>query len=168
MGEKKITLHYKIEAMPTWIEALKIYNAKGDWCVPKKGTPEYEDVRVIMRGGIREKPRHGHTREDVEKKRKLDELKEWREFFKEHKYRTVAWQYMMLEFDGHYDIMEQLEGYNPNLGAYFTINRKGEVELEDDNGLGKTMAEVVMLSEDDDLADLYAEAYNKLKKIYKR
>lgn len=36
--------------MSTWIEALKEWNTKrgGVWCVPKKGSPEYEQVREIM------------------------------------------------------------------------------------------------------------------------
>lgn len=34
-----------------WIEALKKYNEKkGNWCVPKKGTKEYDEVRKIMDG----------------------------------------------------------------------------------------------------------------------
>ena len=32
-----------------WIEALKKWNEKNDkWCVPRKGTPEYQEVRKIM------------------------------------------------------------------------------------------------------------------------
>lgn len=31
-----------------WIEALKIYNQGRKWCVPKKGTKEYEIVKKIM------------------------------------------------------------------------------------------------------------------------
>ena len=34
-----------------WIDALKIYNAGKMWCVPRKGTPEYDEVRRIMSGG---------------------------------------------------------------------------------------------------------------------
>ena len=34
-----------------WIEALKKFNAgKGEWCVPKKGTPEHEEVLSLMPG----------------------------------------------------------------------------------------------------------------------
>jgi len=32
-----------------WITALKKWNEKNEkWCVPRKGTPEYEEVRKIM------------------------------------------------------------------------------------------------------------------------
>ncbi len=33
-----------------WLEALKIYNRghNGAWCIPKKGTQEYEKVKNIM------------------------------------------------------------------------------------------------------------------------
>lgn len=32
-----------------WIEALKLYNkGKGMWCIAKKGTPEYDEVKKIM------------------------------------------------------------------------------------------------------------------------
>ena len=32
-----------------WIEALKEYNkGKTSWCVVKKGTPEYNEVKKIM------------------------------------------------------------------------------------------------------------------------
>ena len=34
-----------------WVEALKIYNSnRGMWCVPKKGTDDYNDVMKIMKG----------------------------------------------------------------------------------------------------------------------
>jgi len=42
-----------IEMALKWIEALKIWNAKhnpGKWCVARKGSPEYDQVRAIMRG----------------------------------------------------------------------------------------------------------------------
>lgn len=35
-----------------WIEALKKWNKDRDtWCLPKKGTKEYMEVRKIMEGG---------------------------------------------------------------------------------------------------------------------
>jgi hypothetical protein len=36
--------------MPSlWITALQQYNGtKGPWCVPRKGTKEYDDVKAIM------------------------------------------------------------------------------------------------------------------------
>ena len=35
-----------------WLEALKVWNARrgGKYTIPKKGTPEYEEVRSIMSG----------------------------------------------------------------------------------------------------------------------
>jgi hypothetical protein len=34
-----------------WVQALKIFNEKKDkWCIPRKGTPEYEEVQRIRRG----------------------------------------------------------------------------------------------------------------------
>jgi hypothetical protein len=35
-----------------WIEALKVWNAKrknSGWCVPRKGTPDYNEVMALMR-----------------------------------------------------------------------------------------------------------------------
>ena len=38
--------------MPTWIEALKIWNKdKPTWCIPKKDTAEYQQVKKIMGTG---------------------------------------------------------------------------------------------------------------------
>ena len=37
--------------MPTWIQALKIYNDDKMWCIPRKGTPEHAEVKAIMAGG---------------------------------------------------------------------------------------------------------------------
>jgi hypothetical protein len=35
--------------MPSWLSALKIWNkGTGKWCIPKKGTPEYDEVLKIM------------------------------------------------------------------------------------------------------------------------
>lgn len=31
-----------------WVDALKIYNKDKKFCVPKKGTPEYDEVKKIM------------------------------------------------------------------------------------------------------------------------
>ena len=41
-----------------WIEALKVWNGKrnvGMWCVPKKGSQEYDEVIAIMTMGNMEK-----------------------------------------------------------------------------------------------------------------
>jgi hypothetical protein len=38
--------------MMTWIEALRKWNSsKKTWCIPKKGTREYEEVLAIQREG---------------------------------------------------------------------------------------------------------------------
>ena len=35
-----------------WVEALKKFNSgKGEWCVPRKGTREYDEVMSIMNSG---------------------------------------------------------------------------------------------------------------------
>lgn len=46
--------------MVKWTEALKEWNAKhngGKWCVPKKGTKEYEMVMKIVKGEKPEEPK---------------------------------------------------------------------------------------------------------------
>ena len=42
--------------MPTWIEALKQWNAKkgGKYVIPKKGTKEHDEVKAMM--GKKEDP----------------------------------------------------------------------------------------------------------------
>jgi len=35
-------------AQSTWIQALKIHNKGGNWCVPKKGSSEYDKVKATM------------------------------------------------------------------------------------------------------------------------
>ena len=77
-----------------WVEALKIWNAEhnpGKWCVAKKGTPEYAQVRAIMdkdkpkkverKAGAKEKPAakmdmsiYGDPSADKEASRKKAEL----------------------------------------------------------------------------------------------
>ena len=38
--------------MPSWIEALKTWNkGHSSWCIPRKDTPEYAEVRKIMNTG---------------------------------------------------------------------------------------------------------------------
>ena len=34
-----------------WLEALKIFNKNKKWTIPKKGTPEYNKVKMIMDSG---------------------------------------------------------------------------------------------------------------------
>jgi hypothetical protein len=44
--------------MPSWIAALKTYNARQPaWCIPRKGTDEYNKVRKIMSGEKTKKPK---------------------------------------------------------------------------------------------------------------
>jgi len=52
-----------------WIEALKVYNAGKMWCVPRKGTPEYDEVKKIMN---RTKPAEVEKR-NVERREKATE-----------------------------------------------------------------------------------------------
>jgi hypothetical protein len=43
--------HFLIEMVNSWISALKKWNSQqgsGHWCVPKKGTKDYEEVRKFM------------------------------------------------------------------------------------------------------------------------
>ena len=45
-----------------WIEALKEYNKGHDkWCVVKKGTPEYNEVKKIMERKQGKTPKEAHT-----------------------------------------------------------------------------------------------------------
>ena len=35
----------------SWLQALKVFNSGGNnWCIPRKGTPEYDEVKAIMHG----------------------------------------------------------------------------------------------------------------------
>jgi hypothetical protein len=44
--------------MPSWIAALKTYNSRQPaWCIPRKGTDEYNKVRKIMSGEKTKKPK---------------------------------------------------------------------------------------------------------------
>ena len=52
-----------------WIDALKVYNAGKIWCVPRKGTPEYDEVKKIMN---RTKPEEVEKR-NVERREKATE-----------------------------------------------------------------------------------------------
>jgi len=58
-----------------WVDALKLYNqGKGGWCIPRKGTKEYDEVRKIMGGSkpapptdkaMRAESKPKHLKEDV-------------------------------------------------------------------------------------------------------
>lgn len=53
-----------------WIEALKKWNQKNDnWCLPKKGSKGYLEVRKLMEGGSSE----GTKSTTVEVKRTRDD-----------------------------------------------------------------------------------------------
>lgn len=63
-----------------WIEALKEWNTKqgGKWCIPKKGSPEYDAVKKIMGGGKAEEkkaptPKKAPSAKKEEPKPKKDE-----------------------------------------------------------------------------------------------
>jgi len=36
--------------MLSWLEALKVWNTGRMWCIPRKGTKEYDEVKAIMKG----------------------------------------------------------------------------------------------------------------------
>jgi flagellar biosynthesis GTPase FlhF len=55
-----------------WIEALKQYNAGKSWCVPRKGTPEYDEVKKIMN---RTKPEEVEKRNVERREKSLEQLK---------------------------------------------------------------------------------------------
>ena len=53
-----------------WVDALKLYNqGKGGWCIPRKGTKEYDEVRKLMgvkaEKGLRKEDKPKHLKEDV-------------------------------------------------------------------------------------------------------
>jgi hypothetical protein len=56
-GGNKIPASNKMK----WIDALKEWNGKrgGSWCVPRKGTPEYDEVKALMQPAENEKPNLG-------------------------------------------------------------------------------------------------------------
>ena len=55
-----------------WIDALKVYNAGKMWCVPRKGTPEYDEVRKIMN---RTKPEEVEKRNVERREKAAEQLK---------------------------------------------------------------------------------------------
>ena len=57
-----------------WIEALKVYNqGKGSWCIARKGTPEYDEVKRIM----------GHSKPEAVAKRNEERGEKVKEQLKE-------------------------------------------------------------------------------------
>jgi len=55
--------------MTTWIEALKKWNAgKPAWCIPRKGSKEYDEVKAIMARKFKftKKPAPKNTIEEVQ------------------------------------------------------------------------------------------------------
>ena len=55
-----------------WIDALKVYNAGKMWCVPRKGTPEYDEVKKIMN---RTKPAEVEQRNVERREKSMEQLK---------------------------------------------------------------------------------------------
>jgi transposase len=53
-----------------WLEALKVFNKGKKWTIPKKGTPEYNKVKMIMDSGKKttktKKMKKGGGLEEVE------------------------------------------------------------------------------------------------------
>lgn len=57
-----------------WIEALKVYNqGKGSWCIARKGTPEYDEVKRIMNSS---KPEAVAKRNEERGEKVKEQLKE--------------------------------------------------------------------------------------------
>jgi len=61
--------------MSVWISALREWNGSGTWCIPKKGTDDYNEVKVIMnrmRGGSpkRKTPRKKKPKSKTPRKKK--------------------------------------------------------------------------------------------------
>ena len=57
-----------------WIEALKVYNqGKGSWCIARKGTPEYDEVKRIMNSS---KPEAVAKRNEERGEKAKEQLKE--------------------------------------------------------------------------------------------
>lgn len=56
-----------------WVQALKEWNTgKTKWCVPRKGSPEYDEVRELMREGhTTEKGRESFLRSERDKAEEL-------------------------------------------------------------------------------------------------
>ena len=66
--------HILIEMVNSWITALKQWNSKqpsGNWCVPKKGTKDYEEVRKYMGGSSSESSKVEDKKERKDKKSKM-------------------------------------------------------------------------------------------------
>jgi hypothetical protein len=57
-----------------WLEALKVFNqGKGTWCIARKGTPEYDEVKRIMNSS---KPEAVAQRNEERKVKATEQLKE--------------------------------------------------------------------------------------------
>ena len=59
-----------------WVEALKIYNEGKTWCVPRKGTADYENVRKIMRGEKSEPVKASESPKTESKDERIKRLRE--------------------------------------------------------------------------------------------
>lgn len=57
-----------------WVEALRIFNKnRGMWCIAKKGSPEYDEVKKIMNSS---KPEAVAKRNEERKEKSTEQLKE--------------------------------------------------------------------------------------------
>ena len=57
--------------MRTWMEALRAWNAnKSVWCIPKKGTKAYNEVRAIMDGAPARRPSARDSPEEARPRRR--------------------------------------------------------------------------------------------------
>jgi len=56
-----------------WVQALKEYNkGKSEWCIPKKGGKEYQDIKKIMNGETNEQNKNKEKIKEY--KKKLDDI----------------------------------------------------------------------------------------------
>ena len=66
-----------------WIEALKEWNKdKGTWCIPRKGSPEYDQVRALM-GPAKTEDKKGLPAPPVRPTDPKTHLGEWKAYFDE-------------------------------------------------------------------------------------
>jgi hypothetical protein len=66
-----------------WISALKEWNSKtnkGKWCIPRKGSSEYDDVKKIMTGN-KDAPESSYNEKLAYSKFRLKEFKPYKKQF---------------------------------------------------------------------------------------
>jgi len=61
-----------------WMTALRLWNEKynktGKWCVPKKGSEEYNEVVKVMGGGSFNEPKKGRPKKEVKEDKKQPKI----------------------------------------------------------------------------------------------